>query len=402
MNASLSADVIARVKSTVPTLVAHGPEITAAMYARLFEDAHIRALFNHSNQRSGAQVHALSAAIIGYASNIEDLSVLAPVVERIAQKHIGYDILPEHYPFVGRALLAAIRDVLGAGATDDVLEAWGEAYGFLANVLQGRETLIRETILAEPGGWTGWRSFVIESRVRESEVITSFILRPEDGGAVLRHRAGQYLTLRIDTPEEPGLKRNYSISAAANGATYRISVKREPEGRASNYLHDRAEVGMRLELTPPAGDFHLPDDPERPVVLLSGGVGLTPMVSMLETIVSDHPHLETHFVHGALSGETHAMAAHVRDLAGTRDTISSITFYSEPGPDDVLGASHDHAGLISVDWLKAHTPFDVADFYLCGPRPFLHALVHGLRGAGVPSDRLHFETFGPADSSLSK
>src|SRR5690606_21699358 len=133
----LSAQTIAPVKATVPALAEHGPAITKAMYARLFQDEHIRALFNHANQgEGGAQLHALAGAIVAYALNIDNLEVLLPVVERIAQKHVGYDILPEHYPYVARALLGAIGEVLGDAATEEIVNAWGEAYWFLAEILK--------------------------------------------------------------------------------------------------------------------------------------------------------------------------------------------------------------------------------------------------------------------------
>jgi len=142
MNEALTPATIATVKATVPAIAQFGTAITTAMYARLFQDEHIRALFNQSNQgESGAQVHALAAAILGYAQNIDNLGALAPVVERIAYKHVGYHILPEHYPFVANALLGAIREVLGEAATDEVLAAWGEAYWFLANILKAREAV---------------------------------------------------------------------------------------------------------------------------------------------------------------------------------------------------------------------------------------------------------------------
>src|ERR1700761_6859171 len=140
----LSAETIALVKATVSALAQHGPEITQVMYRRLFESPEVKALFNHANQgEGGAQVNALAGAILGYAQNIDNLGVLGPVVERIAQKHIGYHILPEHYPFVATAILGAIKEVLGDAATDEILAAWGEAYWVLAEVLKGREATIR-------------------------------------------------------------------------------------------------------------------------------------------------------------------------------------------------------------------------------------------------------------------
>jgi nitric oxide dioxygenase len=397
---TLSEKTIAVVKATVPALAEHGVAITTAMYARLFQDEPIRALFNQANQESGAQVKALAGAVLAYARNIDNLGVLGAAVERMAQKHIGYNILPEHYPYVAKALLGAIKDVLGDAATDEILDAWGEAYWALANILIGHEAGIRKAIEAQEGGWNGWRAFVVEKKIRESAVITSFVLRPQDGGKVVAHKPGQYLTFTFDTPTQKGVKRNYSISQAANGQTYRISVKREEKGVASGHLHDAIQVGDVLMATPPAGDFHL-KPAERPVVLLSGGVGLTPMVAMLEAIAADHPTLEAHFVHGALNGDVHAMQDQVKALAAAHGATKVATFYSEPAAADVLGRSHDVEGFVSIDWLQANTPFATADFYLCGPKPFLRALVSGLVAAGVESGRIHYEFFGPADELLA-
>ncbi len=399
----LSAQTIQLVKQSVPALAANGADITRRMYSLLFQDDHIRELFNHANQgEGGSQVKALAAAILAYAQNIENLSALLPVVERIAHKHIGYHILPEHYPYVANALLAAIKDVLGDAATNELLEAWGEAYWFLADILKEREADIRSQLESQQGGWTGWRAFRIEKKTRESSVVTSFVLRPVDGGLVARHKPGQYLTVRLTLSDGRTVKRNYSLSNAPNENAYRISVKRESTGQgASRYLHDAAEVGTILEATPPAGDFYLPDEPQNPVVLLSGGVGFTPMVSILETIASEYPEIETHFVHGALNGQTHAMDRHVRTLASQHGRATVKTFYSEPLGEDAAGYSHDHDGFITVPWLENNTPFDSADFYLCGPKPFLAALVGGLTKAGIPSNRIHYEFFGPTEDLLA-
>jgi nitric oxide dioxygenase len=391
MQKPLSARTIEIVKASAPALAEHGTEITRVMYARLFKDEHIRALFNHANQGdSGSQVHALAAAILAYARNIENLDVLAPVVERIAQKHIGYHILPEHYPYVAKALLGAIAEVLGDAATEELIGAWGDAYWFLAEILKSREASIREEIESRKGGWSGWRKFTVAEKIRESAVITSFVLRPVDGKAILQHKPGQYLTFRLEPQNGTHLKRNYSISCAPNSDFYRISVKREANGQGgSRFLHDDVKVGDILEATPPSGDFFLPDAPRRPVVLLSGGVGLTPMVSMIETIAEQHPTLEAHYVHGTMSSTTHAMRGHVRSLAETHGKIRIATFYSEPHPNDVPGKTHDADGFISVEWLRNNTPLHEADFYLCGPKPFLRAFVGDLARAGVPSDRVH-------------
>jgi nitric oxide dioxygenase len=403
MTKTLSAETISVVKATVPALAVHGQAITVAMYDRLFRDEAIRGLFNHANQGSnGSQVHALAGAILAYAQNIDNLGALSEVVERIANKHIGFHILPEHYPYVARALLSAISDVLGEAANKDVLDAWGEAYWFLADILIQREAVIRAGIEANLGGWTGWREFVVTEKKRESSVITSFVLTPADGGPVMAHKAGQYLTLRLKAPGQTTLKRNYSISSAPNGESYRISVKREASGQGgSRFLHDDIKIGGKLEATPPSGDFILPEKPQRPVILLSGGVGLTPMVSMIETIVAHHPELETHFIHGTMNSETHAMSEHVRSLAKRHGRTSVSTFYSDPIEQDVVGKTYDMAGFITMNWLSEHTPLAEADIYLCGPKPFLRTFVRALRDAGIDPARIHYEFFGPADELLA-
>lgn len=398
----LSAETIALVRASVPALEVHGAAITTEMYKRLFRDEHIRVLFNHSNHgENGAQSFALASAILAYARNIENLGALAPVVERIAQKHIGYHILPEHYPYVATALLEAIKEVLGDAATPELLAAWGEAYWFLANIFKAREVVLRDEIESTDGGWNGWRAFKVDRKIRESSAITSFVLRPVDGQPVIAHHAGQYLTLMLERAGADALRRNYSISSSTNGETYRISVKREAHGAASRWLHDNVNEGDIVHSTPPAGDFFLAAQPVRPVVLLSGGVGLTPMVSMIETIAKSHPNLETHYIHGTISSDTHAMDSHVRDLSAGRANMQVVTFYSDPIEQDVPGETHDVTGMITTDWLRDNVPMNDADFYLCGPKPFLRAFVSGLSLAGVASDRIHYEFFGPADELMA-
>ena len=402
MTNTLSDNCIHIVKATVPALEAHGLAITQRMYERMFRNEAIRDLFNQSHHgETGSQPKALASAILAYAQHIDQLAALAPAVERIAQKHVGLQIKAEHYPFVAEALLGAIKDVLGDAATEEVLGAWGEAYWFLAHILIGRENQIYSEIESAPGGWNGWRRFFVTEKREESGIITSFILHPEDGGPVMQHQPGQYLTFWLEIPGHAPLKRNYSISSAPNNEYYRISVKREPQGIASNWLHDSAPTGTVLKVAPPAGEFFLPAHPERPVVLLSGGVGLTPMVSMLETIAERHPEVEAHYVHGTQDGSTHAMRQHIRQIAGKHGNIRATTFYVDPRAQDRQGEDYDHAGLISSEWLTAHTPITTGDYYLCGPRPFLKAFVSALSLAGVPSNRIHYEFFGPADDLIA-
>ncbi|MGY4800852.1 NO-inducible flavohemoprotein [Teichococcus aerofrigidensis] len=401
MPTPLSDSTIALVKASVPALEAKGLEITRTMYGRMFQDPAIRDLFNQSHHGgTGAQPRALAAAVLAYAQNIDNLGVLLPAVERIAQKHVALNILPEHYPAVGTALLGAIQEVLGEAATPEIIAAWSEAYWFLAEVLIGREAEVYRAQAAARGGWNGWRDFRIAEKVRESEVITSFHLRPVDGGPVMRHRPGEYLTFWLNLPDHAPLKRNYSISAAPSGEGYRISVKREPQGVVSNWLHDTAQVGTVLKTAAPAGDFVLADS-QRPALFLSGGVGQTPLLSMLEDLLARRPEARAHWVHGTQSGATHAFGPHLRSLAARHPGLALDVFYEAPRPQDVQGRDHDHAGLPDAAWLLGETAAREAEIYLCGPRPFLRHFVGGLMRAGVPAERLHYEFFGPADELLA-
>ncbi|TCK28063.1 PAS domain S-box-containing protein [Ancylobacter aquaticus] len=240
------------------------------------------------------------------------------------------------------------------------------------------------------------RAFVIESRRAESDVITSFVLRPRDGRPPAPHVAGQHLTLFADIDGVGRQKRNYTISAAPNGETYRISVKREPEGRVSKWLHDDAREGTLMDIAPPAGAFVLPESGHRPLVLLSAGVGLTPMVAMLEAVVAEHRQLAIQFIHCTQNSTTHAFREHVRSLAAASGTDTTF-FYSRAGGNDVAGRDFNSAGHLTPDWLTADTPITEAEYFLCGPPGFLRSFVPALAKAGVPADRLHYEFFGAVE-----
>ena len=189
------------VKATAPVLAEQGFPIIQRFYQRLFE-AHpeLKNVFNMAHQEQGQQQQALARAVYAYAENIEDPSSLMAVLKNIANKHASLGVLPEHYPIVGEHLLGAIRDVLGAAATDDIISAWAQAYGNLADVLMGLESELYESSAEKLGGWTGWRTFTVREKRPESSVITSFILEPADGGPVLNFEPGQYVSVAVDVP----------------------------------------------------------------------------------------------------------------------------------------------------------------------------------------------------------
>ncbi|RYG75207.1 NO-inducible flavohemoprotein, partial [bacterium] len=243
----LNPRTIEIVKATAPAVAANAEAITRHFYKLMFAgNPEVKAFFNPAHQHTGGQQRALAGAICAYAANIDNLGALGPAVELIAQKHVSLNIKPEHYPIVGKHLLVAIKDVLGDTATDEIIAAWGEAYGLLADVLIDRERAIYADQAAAAGGWNGLRPFVVDRKVRESDVITSFYLRPQDGGAIATFNPGQYVTVHVKDPSTPTTPRNYSLSDRPGLPHYRISVKREPgnpPGLISNYLHDRVNEG---------------------------------------------------------------------------------------------------------------------------------------------------------------
>ena len=393
----LSEQTIAIIKSTVPVLEKHGKDITTRFYQLMFGNhPELLNIFNHANQRQGRQQTALANTVYAAAANIDNLGAIIPVVKQIGQKHRALGVLPEHYPIVGENLLAAIKDVLGEAATDEIINAWAEAYGVIADAFIGIEQEMYEEAEQQLGGWEGFRNFVVEKKVKESDVITSFYLRPEDGKEIASYQAGQYLSIRVQPEGEENTHiRHYSLSDASGKDYYRISVKREVYGVVSNYLHETVQEGDILTASAPAGDFVL-EEKEIPAVLISGGVGQTPMVSMLNTIVEQQPEREVIFIHGALNSQLHALRGEVEQVAKDHAGVKNYVAYSEPTVDDREAKNYDKEGFIDLNWLKSVIPNNGADFYFCGPVPFMKAVYSALVEWGVAAENIHFEFFGPA------
>ncbi|MDX5372284.1 MAG: NO-inducible flavohemoprotein [Pseudomonadaceae bacterium] len=387
----LSPEQIAIVKATVPLLESGGEALTSHFYRiMLGEYPQVRPLFNQAHQASGDQPRALANGVLMYARHIDRLQALGPLVGQIVNKHVSLQILPEHYPIVGSCLLRAIREVLGAEvATDAVLAAWGAAYGQLAELLIGAEEEVYAANARAPGGWRGGRRFRVARRQAESEEITSFHLQPSDGGALLDFAPGQYIGLRLLLDGEE-LRRNYSLSAAANGREYRISVKREPGGRVSNHLHDQVHAGDELELFAPAGDFTLGHS-RKPLVLISAGVGITPLLTMLEAALPGGRPIR--FIHCARHAGVQAFAAHIDALAAAHPQLQRFYCLEQARAGDGADAHGRLSRELLQRWLPAERDLDV---YFLGPKPFMAALKRNLRELGVPEAQTRYEFFGPA------
>ncbi len=389
------------VKATAPILAGHGRALIEHFYKRLFQ-AHpeLRNVFNITHQMRGTQQQALARAVHSYAANIDNLEFLSAALRTIANKHASLGVRPDQYLVVGVHLLASIKEVLKDAATDEIISAWAEAYGHLANILAGMESELYERSVDRPGGWTGWRPFVVRDRCPESDVITSFVLEPADGGAAVDFEPGQYVSIAVHVPKLGYQQiRQYSLSDAPNGRTYRISVKREDEvpgapGHVSSFLHEALNVGDVIELAAPYGNFHIDVAAMSPIVLISGGVGVTPMTSMLEKALQS-PSREVVFVHGARNSAVHAMRDRVRDLLEAYPEFKAFIFYSSPLLGDVEEWDYDFEGFVDLEKIKTNILLDGADYYICGPIPFMRAQRDTLLRLGVPQACVHYEVFGP-------
>jgi len=390
----LSAEQKAIITATVPILEQGGETLTRHFYLTLFRDfPHVKPFFNQANQQDGNQQRALANAVLMYAKNIDRLEQLGPLVSTIVNKHVSLQIQRDHYPLVGASLLKAIREVLGAEtATDAVINAWAVAYGQLADILAGAEQTVYDENASAPGGWRGAREFKVAAKKAESEEITSFVLEPVDGRAVVAHKPGQYIGVSVDINGED-TRRQYSLSAAANGANYRISVKREAGGAVSNFLHDQVNVGDSIQLFPPSGEFVLKDG-DKPLVLISGGVGITPTLAMLTAALSTGRAI--HFIHAARHAGVHAFRDQIDALALEHPQLQRFYCYAvaaDTGPQPHATGYLNQAQLGA--WLPETRDIDV---YFLGPTPFMKAVKSHLSELGVPQAQTYYEFFGPAEA----
>lgn len=398
----LSEKTIAIIKSTVPVLEVHGVAITKRFYERMFaQHPELLNVFNHANQKQGRQQTALANAVYAAAQHIDNLGAILPAVKQIAHKHRSLGIKPEHYPIVGENLLAAIKEVLGEVATEEIIGAWAEAYGVIADAFIGVEAQMYEQAREQIGGWADFRAFVVEKKVRESDVITSFYLVPQDRQPIAAFEPGQYISVKLDIPGERFTHiRQYSLSDAPGKPYYRILVKREeasgdkPAGKVSVYLSEQVREGDVLEISAPAGEFTLGQG-ERPVVLISGGVGLTPTVSMLKALAEQAKRPVT-FIHAAQNGNKHALRREVEEIASEHPAVFAYWCYSEPTAQDREAGAFQREGYIDLEWLQTVVPDKEASYYFCGPVPFMRTIKQALTDWGIPQADMHYEFFGPA------
>ncbi|GAA2669538.1 globin domain-containing protein [Actinoplanes palleronii] len=383
----LSASSKPVVEATLPVVGAHLDAITGVFYRTMLEEnPELTNLFSRSAQATGEQRGALAGAVAAFAAHLigagPDAAVFDHIVERIAQRHCALGIRPEQYTMVGRYLLGAVGTVLGDAVTPQIAAAWDEVYWLFAARLIGREA----RLYAEAGvdGTDPWRDYLVVNRITEADDTVSLLLAPLNGEPAPHFRPGQYVTVAVDLPDGSRQLRQYSLSQAATGGTLRITVRRvrgragAPDGLISGFLHDRVEAGDKLRISQPYGDLVLrPGD--GPLLLVSAGVGITPMAAILDHVSRVAPAREVVAVHADRSADRHPLRADMAVNGARLRSFTSQVWYE------------DGAGRIDVDAIPVHPE---AEVYLCGPVPFMQQVRAGLHRRGIPDERIRYEVFG--------
>ncbi|THA57858.1 globin domain-containing protein [Streptomyces sp. A1136] len=382
------------IRATLPLVGAAIGEITRLFYAKLFEDRPelLRHVFNRGNQASGEQQKALAGSIAAFAGMLLDHPETRPdsLLSRVSHKHASLGITSDQYKLVHRHLFAAIGDVLGDAVTEEVVAAWDEVYWLMANALIAAEARLYQDAGVPEG--EVWQRMEIVERHEETPDAASFVLRRTDGAPAGSFRPGQYVSVRVELPDGAIQIRQYSLSCAPTDHRWRITVKRVrggagPEGEVSARLHEHARAGDLLTVSAPFGDLVLPED-DGPLLLVSAGVGVTPMLSMLHHLAVQERARRVIVVHADRAPVDHAHRDEQRRLVRELPDARLHLWYDEPraGVPDASPGRVDVSGLRLPEGLTA---------YLCGPLPFMRAVRGDLLRRGLPAQAIHYEVFGP-------
>jgi len=390
------------VKATLPVIGAAIGDITPVFYKRMFA-AHPeleRDLFNRGNQAQGDQQSALAGAVAAYATLLvaEDGRDPLEVLSRIAHKHASLGITEDQYPIVHEHLFAAIVEVLGDAVTPEVASAWDEVYWHMAKAL----VTIERRLYAEAGVTDGdvWRTLVLRRRVQESPDTVSFVLGTPDDSPLPAARPGQYVSVQVTLPDGARQIRQYSLTHAQHLSEWGITVKAVPAshadggaivpaGEVSNFLHHTLFEGDEIRVSAPFGDLVLQDS-EAPLVLISAGIGVTPIIGILHYLAGTGSTREVLVLHADRSPSRHAHRQELKELVVALPAATLQRWYED------LGArpTRDTLRAGRVDLETVEIPAD-ASIYLCGPLPFMESVRRTLIDQNVPEADIHYEVFGP-------
>lgn len=382
----LSENTKSIVKQTVPVLEQYGNEITKVFYTKLFE-AHpaLLNIFNKTNQAQGRQQTALAQTVLAAAKHIDHLEAIVPNVNQIAHKHRALQVKPEHYPIVGEFLLKAIKEVLGEAATPEIMNAWEEAYGEIANVF-----IQMEKEKYEKAAWEGFKLFKITNIENQGLEMKSFEVMSIEDIDMPKLVAGQYITIRIKPENESNLSlRHYSLHSVKDDGKLRFAVKKEGHGKTkgivSHELHQNLSIGDEIEISAPAGDFKIASDDNKKLLLLSSGAGITPMLAMLEE--SSIQGRDIHFVHVSENEESIPFQNEIDAIDQQYDNVA-VTYHLR-----------EQNGYLTADALKPWID-GKTDIYLCGGILFMESMFEELEKINISQQNVYFEPFGPKMSVM--
>lgn len=391
----LSQQSLPVIRATLPVVAESIGEITKTFYIELF-DAHpelLRDLFNRGNQRSGEQQKALAGSIAAFAAMLIDNPDSRPdaLLGRIANKHASLGITPDQYKIVHRHLFSAIGKVLGDAVTDEVAQAWDEVYWLMANALIAIEERLYRSVGAADGDV--WRHMKIVERHDETSEVASFLLEGFDGEPAGPFLPGQYVSVQVELPDGARQIRQYSLSHKPTNPRWRITVKRvdagvNPAGEVSTWLHTNAKAGDVLTVSAPFGDLVLPPEGDGPLLLVSAGIGSTPMLAMLDQLAGTSSNRPVTVVHADRSASAHAHREDQRRCVEALPGAVLHLWYDQPE-----GETEGHR-IGPVDLAEVAIPDEVT-VYLCGPLPFMRDIRSDLIARGVSARDIHYEVFGP-------
>ncbi|QUQ66279.1 globin domain-containing protein [Kutzneria sp. CA-103260] len=382
MLSSSSATIVA---ATLPAVRAAAVDISTTFYASMFaEHPALLDLFNRGNQANGDQQRALAGAVIAYAHSLIGGTDVDQVVRRIAHKHASLSIRPEQYTIVSRHLMAAVAQVLGPAVTPAVETAWDEVFWLFAVRLIAAETRLYQQQGVDPAQpHEPWR--VVGKHIEAHDAV-SLLLAPESG-RVPEHRPGQYVSVAVDLPGAGRQARQYTISHATGHSALRVTVRPvrgTPDGLVSCHIADRLDAGDTVAVSRPFGDLTLDED-MTPVLLVSAGIGITPMAAMIEHIAEQQPLRSVVAVHAEREPGRHALLGHMLRYGARLHCFEHIRYYEyEAGPTA-------RPGRVRPDEIPLPAG---ASAYLCGPLPFMRDVRASLLRRGMPAERINFEVFG--------
>ncbi|SFT48143.1 globin domain-containing protein [Arthrobacter sp. ov118] len=383
------------IKATLPVVGEHIEEIAKRFYKHMFEARPdlLDGLFNRGNQADGRQQQALAGSIAAFAGMLVDKPDQLPdhLLSRVAHKHVSLGLAPDQYQVVHDHLMWAIVDVLGDAVTPDVAAAWDEVYWLMANLLINKERGLYNAVHLAPE--TIWRTWRVAQRIQETADVVTFVVERTDEREVKPSLPGQYVTIKMRMPDGVQQPRQYSLTRADDGLHREFAVKRvhggqTPDGEMSNLLHDHIRLGDEVVLSAPFGDVVL-EYTDRPLVLASAGIGITPMAGMLSHLVKSGSQRRVMLLHADDSPDSFPLRAQVsEDLAKLADGSLHPWFLNA----DEGAEPSAYSGFMDVRVLDY--PED-AEYYLCGPLPFLKSVRSALVASGVPAKDIQYEVFGP-------